>query len=172
MASSEFADMLLKSKGLQQSGRRKQQSDVPRFLRAGDQTWLEGEREYAVLLCRATGLRRAAGQHLDALGGAAYAQRAIEELDRLLNLTGEQLHNEKKIIALRYTEKKPNALGVVGPLFEVWIFTEAAREINKRLVALHGERLSKQLDAMKTWQALSNSSLGRRGGNHFRDPQA
>ena len=117
-----------------------------------------------MLLCRATGLRRAAGQHLDALGGAAYAQRAIEELDRLLNLTGKQLNNEKKNFALRYIEKKPNALGVIGPLFEVWIFTEAAREINKRLVALHGKRLSEQLDAIKTWQALSNSSLGGRAG--------
>ena len=176
MASSEFADMLLKEKELQRSGRRKQQSDVPRFLRAGDQTWLEGEREYAVLLCRATGLRRAAGQHLDALGGAAYAQRAIEKLDRLLNLTGKQLNNEKAKIARRYTAHKPNALGVIGPLFEVWIFTEAAREINKRFVALHGKRLSEQLDAIKTWQALSNSSFWGEGrgasDSHFRDPQA
>ena len=47
-------------------------------------------RSYAVLLCRAAGLRRAAaGQHIDELGGDTYAQRAAEELERLLNLTGE-----------------------------------------------------------------------------------
>ena len=53
---------------------------------------------------------------------------------------------------------------------------EAAREINKRIMALHGKRLSEQLDAIKTWQALSNSNLwdDSRGApdSHFRDPQA
>ena len=93
--------MLLKAKALQKAGRQRQQSDIPLFLRQGDRSTRDGEREYAVLLCRTTGLRRAAGQHVDDLGGAAYAKRATEELDRLLNLNGKQRTDEKKKLATR-----------------------------------------------------------------------
>ena len=118
-------------------------------------------------MCRTTGLRRAAGQHVDDLGGAAYAKRANEELDRLLSLNGKERTDEKKRLPPRMwrsREEKTGALGVVGILFEAYIFTEAASEINKRLVALHGTPLPESLDAEKKWKALSNSSLGWRWG--------
>ena len=64
-----------------------------------------GELPYAVLLCRAEGLRRAAMQQLPDLGGDAHAQSAAEELERLLKLTGKERSEKKKQLAPRYTAR-------------------------------------------------------------------
>ena len=96
-------------------------------MRAMGQQNARNELSYAVLLCRAEGLRRAAMQQLPDLGGDAHAQSAAEELERLLKLTGKERSEEKKQLAPRYTARKTGALGVTGALFEVWIVTEAAR---------------------------------------------
>jgi hypothetical protein len=64
-----FVDMLKRSRSLGKLGRRKQQGDIPRFLCQRSAYERPDERAYAVLLCRAAGLRRAAEQHLDDLWG-------------------------------------------------------------------------------------------------------
>ena len=131
MTNTVFADMLARPRSLGQVGRETAQNELPRFLRAVGRKSFRDERSHAVLLCLAAGLRRAASQHLPDLGGAAHAQRAAEELERLLNLTRDQRREERKRarLAPRYTARKTDALDVIGALFEVRVFTEAARRI-------------------------------------------
>ena len=84
MTKTKFDEMLKHSRSIRQAGRRKALKELPGFLRAVGQKNAEDELSYAVLLCRAEGLRRAAMQQLPDLGGDAHAQSAAEELERLL----------------------------------------------------------------------------------------
>ena len=106
MKNSEFREMLEKSRSLGKYGRQTALKELPRFLRAVGRRNVQGELPYAVLLCRAEGLRRAAMQQLPDLGGDAHAQSAAEELERLLKLTGKERSEERKQLAPRYTARK------------------------------------------------------------------
>ncbi len=119
---------------------------LPGALQHRDTSRRATVQEHALLLCRVSGLRRAATQAASCLGGEEYGGRAALELARLLDLDPKALRKESERHHVRFwnaashqcVDATGSPLSFVSSagrlqwccaLFEAWVFAEAAQRV-------------------------------------------